>query len=62
MTLRQAATQPHPGMSLPRLEDFLRFLSQHMSAEHCREAESLLHAAIDPTHAARRHRERTPAA
>jgi hypothetical protein len=59
-TLRQAACAPHPGMSLARLEDFLRFVAQRLSAPDYAEAESLLHACVSESHSARRHRERTP--
>jgi hypothetical protein len=59
MSLRSAATEPNEGMHLGRLEDFLAFLAARLSAPDYAEAESLLHAAIDPVHAARRHREGT---
>jgi len=45
-------------MHFGRLEAFLSFISARLSDKDATEAESLLHAAIDPHHAARRHRER----
>jgi hypothetical protein len=57
-TLRQAATRESIGMHFGRLEAFLSFISARLSDKDATEAESLLHAAIDPHHAARRHRER----
>jgi hypothetical protein len=44
-------------MHLGRLEEFLTLLRERLSADDYAEAESLLHAAIDPAHAARRHGE-----
>ncbi|HLY44337.1 MAG TPA: hypothetical protein VKQ73_02055 [Stellaceae bacterium] len=55
--LRIAATAPSQGMHLGRLDEFLTFLQQRLSADDYAEAESLLHAAIDPVHTARRQRE-----
>lgn len=57
MTLRSDAAEPSTGMQIDRLNDFLAFLAQRLSAPDYQEAESLLHAAINPTHARRRHEE-----
>lgn len=57
-----AAAEPSPGMHLGRLTQFLDFLAQKLSADDYAEAESLLYAAVDPVHAARREREAAEAA
>ncbi len=54
MTLRMDAASPSTGMHLGRLEELLAFLRPRMSEADYTEAESLLHAAIEPAHAARR--------
>lgn len=56
MSLRTAAASPSPGMDLVRLDQFLALLQQRLSAPDYA-AEHLLHAAIDPVHATRRHHE-----
>lgn len=57
MSLRAAACRENQGMNLARLEAFLAFLAQRLSAPDYAEAEHLLHAAVCPVHAARRVRE-----
>lgn len=51
------ATAPNDGMSHARLLTFLSFLASRLAADDYAEAQSLLHAAISPVHAARRHEE-----
>ena len=46
-------------MHLDRLDQFLTFLAARLAVDDYAEAESLLHAAIDPVHAARRQQEAT---
>ena len=55
-TLRSAACRESTGMHLGRLNAFLAFLAQRLTHEDQAEAESLLHAAICTTHAARRNK------
>jgi hypothetical protein len=55
-SLRQSAIEPHPGMSLAHLDEFLAFLAARLAADDYREAESILWAAISPAHAAQRQR------
>lgn len=55
--LRSACCAPNEGMSLTRLDRFLGFLAERLSAPDYAEAESLLGAAVSPILAARRNRE-----
>ena len=59
--LRQAAATPRT-CDRGRFNFYLTFLAQRLSAPDYAEASSLLHAAIDPEHAERRHLEAIQAA